>query len=128
MRYYIIEMPRTELIFYKEKDNSVPLLKWMRSLSGKVQNKWTARFELLAQFGFDLRRPYCDILRDGIYELRLRMGTINYRVLYTFVGRNVVLLSHGFSKEAEVPEAEINRAIINRNNYLANPPVHTLRM
>lgn len=128
MRYYIIEMPRTELIFYKEKDSSVPLLKWMSSLSRKVQNKWTARFELLGQFGFDLRRPHCDILRDGIYELRLKMGTINYRVLYAFVGRNVVLLSHGFSKEREVPEAEINRAIINRNNYLAKPPIHTLRM
>ena len=121
-------MPRTELIIYKEKDNSVPLLKWMSSLSRKVQNKWTARFELLGQFGFELRRPHCDILRDGIYELRLKTGTINYRVLYAFVGRNVVLLSHGFSKEREVPEAEIKRAIINRKNYLANPPVHTLRM
>jgi hypothetical protein len=121
-------MPRTELIFYKEKDNSVPLLKWMSSLSQKVKNKWTARFELLGQFGFDLRRPHCDILRDGIYELRLKMGTINYRVLYAFVGRNVVLLSHGLSKEGKVPEAEINRAIINRNNYLAKPPIHTLRM
>jgi len=121
-------MPRTELIIYKEKDNSVPLLKWMSSLSRKVQNKWTARFELLGQFGFDLRRPHCDILKDGIHELRLKMGTINYRVLYSFVGQNVVLLSHGFSKEREVPETEINRAIINRKNYLANPPVHTLKM
>ena len=128
MRYYIIEMPRTELIFYKENENSVPLLKWMGSLSLKVQNKWTARLELLGQFGFDLRRPHCDILRNGIYELRLKIGTINSRVLYTFVGRNVVLLSHGLSKEGKVPEIEIDKAIINRNKYLANPAIHTLRM
>jgi hypothetical protein len=121
-------MPRTELIFYKEKDDSVPLLEWMSSLSRKVQNKWTARFELLKQFGFDLRRPHCDFLRDGIYELRLKMGTVNYRVLYTFVGQNMVLLSHGLTKEKEVPEPEIKRAIINRKNYLNNPPIHTLKM
>ena len=128
MRYYIIEMPRTELIIYKDKDESVPLLKWMNSFSREVQSKWTARFDLLGQFGFELRRPFCDILRDGIYELRLKIGTINYRVLYAFVGKNVVLLSHGFSKKDIVPDTEIDKAIANRNKYLANPPVHTLKM
>jgi phage-related protein len=121
-------MPRTELIIYKDKEDSVPLLKWMNSLSLEVQNKWTARFDLLEQFGFDLRRPFCDILRNGIYELRLKKGRINYRVLYTFVGKNVVLLSHGFSKKDIVPDTEIDKAIANRSKYLANPPIHTLRM
>jgi phage-related protein len=127
MRYYIIEMPRTELITYKEKSGDVPLLRWLESLPDKVRYKWEARFESLEQFGFELRRPICDYLRDDIYELRLRNGTINYRVLYAFVGRNVVLLSHGFSKEGKVPDIEINRAIINRRNYLINPSIHTFK-
>jgi hypothetical protein len=128
MRYYIIEMPRTELITYKEKDGSVPLLKWMDTLSQKVQDKWTARLERLEELGYELRRPECDILRDKIFELRLKIGTVNYRILYSFVGKNVVLLSHGFSKEDVVPDIEINKAIANRSKYLANPPIHTLRM
>jgi phage-related protein len=127
MRYYIIEMPRTELITYKEKSGVVPLVRWLESLPDKVRDKWEARFELLEQFGFDLRRPHCDILRNGIYELRLKAGTINYRVLYAFVGKNIVLLSHGLSKEGKVPDIEINRAIINRKNYLINPSIHTFK-
>jgi hypothetical protein len=120
-------MPRTELITYKEKSGDVPLLRWLDTLPRKVQYKWEARFELLEQFGFELRRPICDILRDGIYELRLRDGTIQYRVLYAFVGQNVVLLSHGCSKEGKVPEAEINKAINNRRNYLINPSIHAFK-
>ena len=121
-------MPRTELITYKEKDGSVPLLKWMDTLSREIQDKWTARFERLEELGYELRRPECDILRDKIYELRLKKGRVNYRILYTFVGKNVVLLSHGCYKKDKVPEAEIDKAIINRRNYLANPSVHTFKM
>ncbi len=127
MRYYVIEMPRTELITYKEKSGDVPLLRWLESLPDKVRYKWEARFESLEQSGYELRRPICDILRNGIYELRLKNGTINYRVLYAFVGRNVVLLSHGLSKEGKVPDIEIDKAIANRSKYLANPPVHTFK-
>jgi phage-related protein len=118
-------MPRTETIFYKEKSGKAPLLEWMDTLPRKVVDKWTKRFELLQQFGFDLRRPICDYLRDEIYELRVDRGRIHYRVLYTFVGQNIVLLSHGCYKEKNVPEGEIDRAIKNRENYLSNPQVHT---
>jgi phage-related protein len=120
-------MPRTEIITYKEKSGDVPLSRWLESLPAKVRYKWEARFELLEQSGYELRRPVCDYLRNEIYELRLRYGTIQYRVLYAFVGRNVVLLSHGFSKEGKVPDIEINRAIINLRNYLNNPSIHTFK-
>ena len=120
-------MPRTELITYKEKSGDVPLTRWLESLPDKVRHKWEARFELLEQFGYELRRPVCDYLRNDIYELRLRHGTVQYRVLYAFVGKNAVLLSHGCSKEGKVPEAEIKRAVINLNNYLINPPIHTFK-
>jgi hypothetical protein len=36
-------------------------------------------------------------------------------------------LSHGCSKEGKVPETEIDKAIINRRNYLMNPYIHTFK-
>ena len=39
------------------------------------------------------------------------IGTVNYRILYFFCGSNAVCLSHGFTKEGEIPDKEINRAI-----------------
>ena len=117
-------MPRTEVVIYKERSGEVPLLRWMDSLSRKLQNKWTQRFEILEEQGYDLRRPIIEFLRDEIYALRVKRGRVNYRVLYGFVGQNIVLLSHGCSKEDKVPDGEINKAIEHRNNYLCNPEVH----
>ena len=41
----------------------------------------------------------------------MRVGTVNYRILYFFSGSNVVCLSHGFTKESKVPDAEIDLAL-----------------
>ena len=118
-------MPWTETVTYKEKSGKVPLLEWMGSLPRKVQDKWTVRFDLLEQFGYELKRPICDYLRDEIRELIVNKGRVHYRVLYTFVGQNIVLLSHGCYKKKKVPEIEIDRAIERRKNYLSNPKAHT---
>ncbi len=115
------------MITYKEKDGNVPLLEWIAKLSRKARYKWIARLELLEQSGYDLRRPVCDYLRDDIIELRLKYGTVQYRILYSFVGQNIVLLSHGCSKEDKVPEREVEQAILNRKNYLTNPFIHAYK-
>lgn len=75
--------------------------------------------------GYALRRPIADILRDKIYELRVRHQRVNYRLLYTFVGQNVALLAHGCTKEAEVGDEDIDRAVARRKKYLGNPGKHT---
>jgi len=118
-------MPRTETIIYQEKEGDVPLLKWMDDLPPKVQDKLIDKVELLQKVGFSLRRPHCDILRDEIYELRAKRQKVNYRILYSFVGQNIVLLSHGCTKEDEVPDIEIERAIRNKKNYINDPEKHT---
>lgn len=118
-------MPKTEIVVYQEKVDDVPLLGWMESLPQKLQDKWTARFELLEQQGYELRRPIIGKLRDKIYELRVEWKNVNYRVLYGFVGQNIVLLTHGCSKEGKVPEVEIDDAIERRQKYLSDPEGHT---
>ena len=118
-------MPKTNVVIYQDKDGSVPLLDWLDGLPAKVQDKCIARVELLAEKGYELRRPVCDSLRDGIYELRTAHGHVNYRILYCFQGKNVVLLSHGCTKEKKVPKAEIERALANAANYIEDPKVHT---
>lgn len=50
-----------------------------------------------------------------------------YRILYFFSGKNVIVVSHGIKKEAEVPAVEINRAVERRKKFEANPKAHTFR-
>jgi len=40
-----------------------------------------------------------------------RIEASNHRILYFFSGKNIVVISHGISKESEVPAEEINRAM-----------------
>ena len=75
--------------------------------------------------GHELRRPEADFLRDGIYELRSRSGTVNYRILYFFHGREVAVLTNAITKEDEIPAVEINRALNRRRLFIANPAAHT---
>jgi len=79
----------------------------------------------LALLGHELRRPEADYLRDEIYELRVRRGSVNYRLLYFFHGRTISVVAHGLTKESAVPAAEINRAITRKSTFLANPATHT---
>lgn len=70
-------MSKTEVVFYREEDGTVPLVEWLDSLSPKVQNKCLIRLERLEELGHELRRPEADYLRDDIYELRVSYQGIN---------------------------------------------------
>lgn len=120
-------MPQTEVFLYKESDGEVPVVEWMQGLRQRDARGYAvclARVRMLAAMGHELRRPHSDYLRDGIYELRAKRGRVNYRMLYSFHGQNVAILSHGLVKEREVPEIEIERAIQRRRRYEQNPIGH----
>jgi hypothetical protein len=118
-------MPKSDIKIYQEADGRVPLLNWLDNVPQKVQDKCIDKIELLEEFGYELRRPHCDILESGVYELRAKWQGVNYRILYGFVGESIVLVSHGCTKKKKVPKIEIKKAIINLKNYIQNPKAHT---
>jgi hypothetical protein len=120
-------MPRTTVVFYQEEDGSVPVLEWLDSLSAKAQDKCLVRIERLRDLGHELRRPEADLLRNGIHELRVGLQGVNYRMLYFFHGNRVAILAHGLIKEQAVPPADIERAIVRKKKFEANPVRHTYR-
>lgn len=81
--------------------------------------------ERLAELGHELRRPEADFLRDGIYELRWRVQSVHYRILYFFHGKAAVVLAYGFTKEDRVPAKDIDLARKRKDLFEADPAVHT---
>ena len=77
-------MPSTEVVFYRDDDGTVPVLDWLGGLSLKARLKCLVRIERLRELGYDLRRPEADLLRDGVYELRVSLNHVQYRILYSF--------------------------------------------
>ena len=120
-------MPRTRVLLYCEEDGTVPFLDWFDTVPDRAQDKCLVRIERLRELGHELRRPEADLLRDGIYELRVGLRGVNYRMLYFFHGTQTVVVSHGLVKERQVPPAEIDRAVQRRMRFAANPKRHTHR-
>jgi hypothetical protein len=117
-------MPKIDVVMFIEDDGTVPLLNWLDSLPEKAQDKCIARIERLSAMGYELRRPEADYLRDGIYELRVALQGIQYRILYFFSEKQAVM-SHGLIKESKVPSKEIDLAIERRVRFSANCLIHT---
>jgi phage-related protein len=120
-------VPTTEVIFYREEDGTVPLVDWLDDLPAKAQDKCLARLARLEELGHELRRPEADFLRDGIYELRVSLQGLQYRMLYFFHGNIAAVVSHGLVKEQKVPPKDIDRAVERKKQFMANPKRHTFK-
>ena len=102
----------------------MPVLDWLDSRPKKAQAKCFVKIERLGKLGHELRRPEADFLRNGIYELRVGLRGVNYRILYFFTGSSVAVLSHGLVKERRVPAGEIDKAVERKKRFEANPEAH----
>ncbi len=120
-------MPRTRVVFYKERDGNVPVLEWLDTLPAKILDKCVVKIERLRELGHELRRPEADLLRNGIYELRIGREGMNYRILYFFQGRVAAVLAHGLVKEREVPAKDIQLALERKRRFEQDPHMHTYR-
>lgn len=121
-------MPQTQVLVFREASGEVPFSDWFARLKAKtpkVYEKFLARLSLLATKGNELRRPIVDSLEEGIKEIRVRRGTVNYRILYFFTERHVIALSHGLTKEDGVPKHDIEIAIRRRSLIYSNPEKYT---
>ena len=122
-------MPETRIVFYQQEDGKVPVLEWLKQLSKENKKAYAncaGKINLLESFGYELRRPAVDYLRDNIYELRAKYIHVQYRILYFFHGENVAILAHAITKEqAAVPDIDIERAIKRKSLFEENPDIHT---
>jgi len=124
-------MPLTEVRAYRETDGSVPIRVWLDELEHRdalAFGKCIQRILMLRHSGHELRRPIADLLRDGIYELRIRRGTVNYCILYFFRGQNAVVLSHGLAKEKQAPAREIDTAVQRKTLVEKDPAKYTAEL
>ena len=117
-------MPQTEIVLYREDDGTVPLIEWFGTLTQRARIKCMAWLRRLETFGYELQRPDADYLRDGVYELRIGLQGVNYRILYFFHGPSLIVVSHGAVKERRVPPREIEKAIKRKRKFEEDPQLH----
>ena len=119
-------MPEISVFFFKD-GNRIPVLDWLKELKRTDRQgyaKCVARIRMLSQLGHELRRPLADYLDQGIYELRIRRGRVNYRILYFFYGQEASVLAHAITKEDQIPRRDLDRAVERKIVFAANPDQH----
>jgi len=98
------------VIFYETANGRCPSLDFLDQLPIKVGAKSHKWIEKLNELGPDLPRPYADVVQGKIRELRLMFASNQYRFLYFFMGKTIVM-THGFVKKTDkVPYEELRYA------------------
>ena len=58
---------------------------------------------------------------DGLYEIRIKVGSDNYRVFCCFDAGRIVVLFNGFQKKSQkTPKKEIVKALKIKEDYFKN--------
>ena len=102
--------------FYQAQRGDYPVRDFLAGLPDKVRAKTAKWLQLLQENGPELKRPYADMLHNGIRELRLSFGHLEVRLLYFIEGEAIVLTNGFLKKTRQTPPVEIERAI----RYLAD--------
>lgn len=111
-------MPKYEVLFYATHRGEALFQTFLNSMTDKPRSKVMKLIDLLEEHGPNLKRPYADVLRDGIRELRCQHGHTNIRAFYFFVHGKQIIITHGLIKKTDkVPAAEIDRAVSYKRDF-----------
>ena len=107
-----------EVIFYVDRSGGCLTDEFLDDMQSKIRAKVEKWLEKLEEEGPNLPRPYADVVKGKIRELRIRFGSNYYRFLYFFFGKKIVI-THGFLKKSnKIPLGEIDRSERMMRDYL----------
>jgi phage-related protein len=108
-------------VIYYSKNGKIPIVDFLKTLPNKDQVKILREIDLLEQYGFSLGMPYIKKMKDsdGLWELRIKQSSNNYRVFYFSFTDNKFVLLHGFKKKTQkTPKKEIELALRRKQDFL----------
>ena len=90
---------------------------FLDTLPNKVRDKFIWTFQLIEEIE-NVPITYLKHLEDGIYEVRVKLGSNIYRIMAFFDDDKLVLTINGFQKKTQkTPKFEIVRAKKIREDY-----------
>ena len=115
-------MTRWNITLFITADGRCPVEEFITGLPERVQARFAHVFELLEGYGLQVGEPFIKSIQGvrKLAEIRVRVSSNAYRVLFfTHTGRKFVLL-HGFIKKTQrIPRREIRLAEQRMRDYLS---------
>ena len=117
------------LLYCDREIRRCPVTEFIDACLPKHQVKILRFLSLLEEMGPTLPRPYADLLRDGIHELRIKLSGDQIRLLYFFCYQKYIVLYYGFVKNTKrVPDKFIHRVAAYREVFLSRVNPNHLEM
>lgn len=92
--------------FFKSDSGNEPVRDWLLTLT-KADRKAIGDDILKVQYCWPIGRPLVGSLKNGLWEVRTRLGDRAARVIFCLNGAQMILL-HGFIKKTQkIPTAEL---------------------
>ena len=111
------------LVLYTTERGDSPIDEFLDGLDKKSRAKVAAHMSLLEEQGPNLKRPYAEIIRGKLRELRIHHSSNQYRILYFFQVRDQIILLHAFSKKTQqLKEKDIELAERRMGDWIERHP------
>lgn len=112
-----------QAILYTTERGASPIDEFLDGLDKKSRAKVEAHISLLEEQGPNLKRPYADVVRGKIRELRIHFSSNQYRILYFFYLRDQIVLAHALGKKSrELKEKDIELTERRMENWIRRYP------
>lgn len=100
-----------QIVFYTTERGDSPIDEFLDAVDKKSRAKIAAHLSILEKLGPNLKRPYADVVRGKIRELRIHFGSNQYRMLYFFHMKDQIIMVHAFAKKSQaIKEGDIDLA------------------
>jgi phage-related protein len=111
------------LVFFTAERGDSPIDEFLDALDKKTRAKVAAYLTILEEEGPNLKRPYADVVRGKIRELRIHYGSNQYRILYFFHVRDQIVLVHAITKKTQqLKEKDIELAERRMEDWMRRHP------
>ncbi len=108
-----------KILFCDPHFKPCPAAEFLESCTPAHQIKVLHFLELLEETGPTLPRPYADILREGVHELRIKLSGDQVRLLYFFCFETFIVMYQALKKHSSaVPEHFIRDTLRYRTDFM----------
>jgi phage-related protein len=107
-----------KIIYYKTENGKEIVKIFIDSLNTKMKAKAFWEIGILEEKGKKLKKPYCDYIKEGVWELRIDFASNIARIFYFFFdGKNIILTNGFIKKTKKTPIKEIEKALKYKKDY-----------
>ena len=108
-----------EIQYFETANGRRPVQEFVDALDARSKAKIARTLDLLEELGVKLGMPYAKHVEGDMWEIRTRVGSNQYRIIYFLFAGGAFILLHGLLKKSgQIPQRDLRMARDRRTESL----------